>query len=435
MSDSTNQASEFILDPEGEVTIILHNPNAPLAVWDLTSASTHYGAVNSTKVDWTSKAATGATRNSVRAQAMALARRMAEPDEATAQVSSEANLFENEAEDGHDPEKPGEDASGDAPGDNEKKASDEESSTPKPAAVRFRASAKHLMLASPVFQSMLIRNGWKEATQLKEQGSVDINAYDFGTEALLVFLRIVHCQVTQIPDRMSLDLMAKLAVVADYYKCRDLVAFYVKRIIRDSHCNTQPKRFSRTLVLWIWVSYFYEIDYLFDLVTTTAVREAGGVIAPLGLPIPREIIDDLNDIRVKGIKKVVDALHAAKDALLTPPVKCSIQCDSALLGALTMQMQVHGLLSPKPQEPFVGLRYRSLVKDVDNFWCPDAWDVKHTIHYWMSIKPERRFTREYKKINCHLRRIQRPTFDSYLPRRRWLISGSPLASYLRYCPS
>lgn len=426
MSDITDQTSEFILDPEGEVTIILHNPDAPFAVWDLTSASIHHGPRSGKGVDWTSAASTKATKNPGLAHAMALARRIAEPSEATAQISSETNLFENETEDEHEQEQPGEDA----PEDNEKRASGQESTTPEPAPVRFQVSAKHLMLASPVFQNMLGKNEWKEATQLKEHGSVDIDTYDFDTEALLVFLRIIHCKVTELPETMSLELMAKLAVVADYYECRDLVAYYVNRVILDNHCNTQPKRYTRTLVLWLWVAYFFRIHYLFDEVTTTAVREAGGTITSLGLPIPRAIIDDLNRVRVKGIKIIIDALHAAKEAFLTPPFKCSMQCDSAMLGALMMQMDTHGVLSPKPQEPFVGLRHSKLVEDVGNFWCPEGLDVEHTIHYGLSKKPHRRFNRHFKKVSSHLRGVQQPTFDNYLHPEWWFISGFALVRYL-----
>lgn len=427
MSSIITQTPEFILDPEGEVTIILHNPDAPFAVWDLTPPSIHHGG---TEVDWTPEPATKASRRQWRDHAMALARRIAEPSEATAHVFSELTLFENDTENGHEPEQPGEGVPRDSPGDNEQKPSDKEPPTPEPAPVRFRVSAKHLMLASPVFQRMLSKHRWTEANQLQERGSVVINASDFGAEALLVFLQIIHCKVTELPEKMGLDLMARLAVVADYYECRDLVAFYVHRIVRDNHCNTQPKRFSRALVLWIWVTYFFKIHDLFYTLTTTAVREAGGTITSLGLPMPKEILDNLNATRVKGIKKVIDALHATKEAFLTPPFNCSMQCDSVMLGALTVQMQVHGLLSPKPQEPFDGLRHRQLVEDVADFWCPEALDVKHSIHYGLSKKPECRFSPDFKKTSYHLGRIQPPTFDNYLRHTEWFISGFALLKYL-----
>ncbi|RDW83611.1 BTB/POZ domain-containing protein [Aspergillus mulundensis] len=102
---------------------------------------------------------------------------------------------------------------------------------------RIRVSAKHLMLASPYFKKMLT-GGWKESLAYQQKGSVEITAEDWDLEALLILLRAIHCQHHLIPESLELETLAKVAVIADYYDCKDVVyawgrATWMRTLVAD----------------------------------------------------------------------------------------------------------------------------------------------------------------------------------------------------------
>ncbi|KAH3499037.1 hypothetical protein KXV55_008470, partial [Aspergillus fumigatus] len=56
---------------------------------------------------------------------------------------------------------------------------------------RVQVSAKHLVLASPVFKEIL-KGGWKESLTYLQTGSVEITADSWDIEAFLILLHIIH---------------------------------------------------------------------------------------------------------------------------------------------------------------------------------------------------------------------------------------------------
>jgi hypothetical protein len=90
---------------------------------------------------------------------------------------------------------------------------------------RIQVSAKHLILASSVFKKILT-SGWKESITYLQKGSVENTAESWDIDALLIMLRIIHCQFYHIPRKMTLEMLAKVAVLADYYDCREAIIFF-----------------------------------------------------------------------------------------------------------------------------------------------------------------------------------------------------------------
>ena len=64
---------------------------------------------------------------------------------------------------------------------------------PKESCFRFQVSLKHLTLASPVFKKM-VTGSWKESVTYLKEGSVEINAENWDSEALLILLCVIHGQ-------------------------------------------------------------------------------------------------------------------------------------------------------------------------------------------------------------------------------------------------
>ncbi|KAI7976404.1 hypothetical protein EIK77_000229 [Talaromyces pinophilus] len=156
--------------------------------------------------------------------------------------------------------------------------------------VYIQVSAKHLMLASPVFKSMLT-GSWKESvTSSKLQnGSIEISTDSWDIDAFLILLRIIHCQFNQVPRKLSLEMLAKVAVIADYYKCKEVVQFFSDTWIVVLE-GAYVEEYSRDLILRLWIAWFFQLSSQFRTVTSIAMSHSGGLISNLGLPIPNRVI-------------------------------------------------------------------------------------------------------------------------------------------------
>jgi hypothetical protein len=159
MSDPTH-----IIDPTGEVIIVLSNANAPFAQPDV---NTDFGL-------W--------------------------PDIPPEPAPDEAAYFEREAYPAEEPaahfdnEPPPAEPPAAIPDEHlvQRKAEIESvSEAHDEGPFRIQVSAKHLMLASPYFKESL-SGRWKESVGFLEKGSGEIPATNWDIEAFIILLRAIH---------------------------------------------------------------------------------------------------------------------------------------------------------------------------------------------------------------------------------------------------
>ncbi|TQB71391.1 hypothetical protein MPDQ_007603 [Monascus purpureus] len=222
----------------------------------------------------------------------------------------------------------------------------------------IQVSAKHLAFASPVFKTILA-SGWKEGNHLLSEGSVEIVVESWDIDALLILLNIIHCRHRNLPRKISLELLAKIFVLADYYMCVEAVEYFAGHWISNLE-EKIPASYSRDLFLWIWISWIFERSADFKCASSVAMRQATGLIhCNLGLPIPDPIIQEMNQKRLSAICIIVDALHGQHDQLTRSDGDNCFDCSSIKLGALTKEMYANSLL-PKPTAPFAGISFDRL---------------------------------------------------------------------------
>ncbi|KAK8097615.1 uncharacterized protein PG998_013101, partial [Apiospora kogelbergensis] len=210
--------------------------------------------------------------------------------------------------------------------------------------VHMQLSSKHLMLASVVFKKML-QGPWEESR------THTMEASDWDAEALLILMNIIHGRNRAVPRSISLEMLAKIAVLVDYYQCHEAVELFAA-------CWTQnlsplPKEYCRDLTLWISISWVFYRKDLFETLTKVAIKETAGPLQTLGLPIPQHIVEVIDQQRQETINDIISGLHTLISYFHIRS-KCTFECSSILLGALTKQMQIKGLLEPKPKKPFLG---------------------------------------------------------------------------------
>jgi hypothetical protein len=154
--------------------------------------------------------------------------------------------------------------------------------------IRIQVSAKHLMFASSVFKKILT-GGWKESITYLQKGSVEITTESWDTEAFLILLRAIHGQYYYIPRKLTLEMLAKVAVIADYYECKTAL-YIMKDIWIDNLEENIPPTVSRDLILWLWIAWFFQLHSQFKRSTLIAMSQSDGWVVSFGLPIPTNVI-------------------------------------------------------------------------------------------------------------------------------------------------
>ncbi|KAK6810759.1 hypothetical protein RU639_013523 [Aspergillus parasiticus] len=233
---------------------------------------------------------------------------------------------------------------------------------------RIQVSAKHLILSSPVFKKTLT-GGWQESFLLLKKGSVEITVFGWDLEAFIILMDIFHCQPQNLPRQVSLELLAKIGILADYYECQALVRYFVDRWINTLK-EKFPETYSRDSMLWLWVSWIFALPTEFEKSTAMAISQSSGLITSLGLPIPGKAINYINSRREKAILAILSSLNSHRDAFLDGSRGCSFDCSSTLFGALTKHMHSNALLSLQTEPHFPGLSYHGLEGTVCSFKSP-----------------------------------------------------------------
>jgi hypothetical protein len=152
--------------------------------------------------------------------------------------------------------------------------------------IHYHVSSRHLMLASPVFKRALNKNGFAESVRNEIDGFFHIDASDWDPEALLIVLRILHGRNKQVPRKASLDMLAKIAILEDYYTFGESLDVFTEIWVQELIKVSIPTVYCRDLVLWIWVAWLFDKDQQFKEATTTAIKQSTESLRTLGLPIP-----------------------------------------------------------------------------------------------------------------------------------------------------
>lgn len=154
--------------------------------------------------------------------------------------------------------------------------------------VRFRLSSRHLISASPYFKAMLTGPWEENASRAHSLRTVSATGWD--ENALKLLMDIIHGNSQNIPRSIDLDLLAKVAVLVDYYKCYDVVKFYSDTWIGGLGGFIEYPPYSRNTVLVLFVSCVFFQPGTFQDMTHQAMLETQGPLQLLDLPFPGGLI-------------------------------------------------------------------------------------------------------------------------------------------------
>lgn len=150
----------------------------------------------------------------------------------------------------------------------------------------YYVSRRHLISASPTFERMLSGTNWKEGVRNENDGLYHVPAEDWDSEALLCVLRVLHLRNGQVPRTVTLEMLAKIAVLVDFYKCAEALESFTERWIERLRVATPvPAYFCRDVMLWMCIAWVFRLPQEFVQSTTVAIRRNDQELPTLGLPI------------------------------------------------------------------------------------------------------------------------------------------------------
>lgn len=221
-----------VLDPVGDIILVLRNPNAPFAVWDEWEGVGSSESASATDED---------------------------------NPPSPPTLF------------------GDEPA-----PADDEVEPEQPSKIRFRLSSRHLSLASRYFEKQL-EAPWKDDSAVSSCGCYYIYADDWDAEALLALVQIMHGRNRSVPRSLNLEMLAKIAVLVDYYECHEAVEVFSEIWFKALE-SPLPTQSNRDLILGLVVSWVFKQADVFETVTARAMQQCKGPLPTLDLPIPKSLV-------------------------------------------------------------------------------------------------------------------------------------------------
>lgn len=173
-----------------------------------------------------------------------------------------------------------EDTSEEAPIDGYSKAFEEDG-------IYYYVCSGNLTTSSPLLRRDIKKYGsWGE----KRSGGdslTRLSAEGWDENAFLLLMQIFHLCNRNVPRTVTLETLAKFAILVDYYECDEAVELFTSIWIEDLKKKSPvPQTYSRDLILWMWVSWVFKLPDHFRQATAVAMKKCTESVRTLGLPIP-----------------------------------------------------------------------------------------------------------------------------------------------------
>jgi hypothetical protein len=140
------------------------------------------------------------------------------------------------------------------------------------ASISYWVSSRHLISGSAKFRSELT-GPWDESTR-GEDGLYHLSTSDWDSEAFEILLNVLHLRNRQVPKQLSLELLAKVAVLINYYRCWEAFdLFSTLWLAKVRVSQPVPQQYERDLMLWMVIGWVFKLPEEFTLCTGLALRQ------------------------------------------------------------------------------------------------------------------------------------------------------------------
>jgi hypothetical protein len=161
---------------------------------------------------------------------------------------------------------------------------EEASTSSPPKEIHYLVSSAHLRATSKPFARGL-SGDWAEGRR-DSNGRYRIVVDSWDEVALLTLLNVIHLINKQVTHEPELELLAKIAVLVDYYDCGEAVSIYSRvwmAWLQDA--DPVPAQYGRKLMLWMCIAGVFRHEKIWKQATKTAIWTDNEDVRTLGLPI------------------------------------------------------------------------------------------------------------------------------------------------------
>ncbi|KAF4962827.1 hypothetical protein FSARC_9110 [Fusarium sarcochroum] len=172
---------------------------------------------------------------------------------------------------------------------------------------RMLVSSSHLSQVSPVFHQML-KGPFSESITDKD-GFYRITASGWDPHALTVVFDIIHGHNRSVPRQLPLEMLAKVAVIVDYYDCLEAVETFAE-IWVNAMAKSQSDVYGKDSMLWLLVSWVFRHRAIFEKMARLAIMHSKRLIMVDDLPIPLSILNAAkNEVSHRIPKTILTGLY------------------------------------------------------------------------------------------------------------------------------
>jgi len=124
----------------------------------------------------------------------------------------------------------------------------------------------------------IFSHGFSEGEALRIQGTAEIPLPDDDPAAMAILLDIIHTRGRRVPRKVSLTLLALLAIGIDKYQIQDASEFYADiwlNSFKDEYGDFVIDNDSdlTSQLMWLTISWIFRNPAIFNLVTANLIRE------------------------------------------------------------------------------------------------------------------------------------------------------------------
>ena len=131
---------------------------------------------------------------------------------------------------------------------------------------------------------------WSE-NHKADDGFYHMDTADWDPEAFTILLNMLHLRFRQVSRSLSLELLAKVAMLVDYYQCWEAFDLIADVWANNAQMYQIKSTYDRDLMLWMLVSWVFKLDTVFHSTTGIALRlNNRAKIQDMGLTIPPAVL-------------------------------------------------------------------------------------------------------------------------------------------------
>ncbi|KUJ11366.1 uncharacterized protein LY89DRAFT_723173 [Mollisia scopiformis] len=187
------------------------------------------------------------------------------------------------------------------------------------ARFKLRVSSSKLIASSDYFKAML-DSSFREGTELKEKDFVTIELLEDDPLAMMIILAILHGNHVQVPKKIDLPMLNKVAIIVDKYQWHELITPHATSYF-DSLMNVHGpwKSFDKDLLIYLWIAWLFGMKDHFETLSKAAQHEATSSIdfTDERIRLPVRVLKAINEQRTIAFQKIEKTIANFKTQMLT----------------------------------------------------------------------------------------------------------------------